>query len=710
VAQIKLNEQINRAQFGGFMVFAYLCTPIAMKRTTTVLLMIMTMLAATKADGRLDTLVLRNVFDYQKKYAVGVEGFQSNVYVKHVYETHKRNATLWAIPSMYAIAKGQRTFVSEQYSRYTFRDVGDYDNRRQVYFTTIPRHRRTMPVLLEFLTPNLYDATIYGDHILSPFNRENRVFYRYRVVNLSGGMARLYFRPRFVKNTQLVSGQALVSIITGRIAEVELNGEFDMIRFQTRSMQGRQGSRALLPRLNETDVEFRFMGNHITSHFEAVFDCPITLPDTVSVKGDRALIDSVRPISLSDREQAIYDAYDSIHRPQPIDSAALVQALTDTLPPTPRRHDYLKEIGWDLIGENLIHSLRAETENGYVKLSPIINPQYLSYSHRKGLSYKLKLGAQYRFNEQLSLRFNPTVGYNFKLHKLYFTAPLRFDFDPAHDGHADIVWGNGNRIGNSSVVDEIIAEQGSDTELEGKDLDMFDDLHLRVSGSYQPLKWLNVETGLVFHKRQSANADAMRQYGKPTEYRSLAPMLSVKLRPWAKAPLLSIDYERGLKGEHIDLAYERWEADVSMKHRMHRMQTLNLRVGGGVYTRKDHNYFMDFSNFRDENLPEGWDDDWTGNFQLLSSRLYNTSMYYVRGNISYESPLLLASLVPLVGRYVERERAYASSLLIADHSPYTELGYGFTCRFFSIGFFASFFNLQYQEMGAKFTFELFRRW
>ena len=693
----------------------YLCTNIAsrtppVKKKVLILFMLMFVLTASKAVGQLDTLVLARIFTYQQHYASGVEGFQSNVYVKHLYETQKRNAMLWAIPSMYAIAKGERQFVSEQYSRFTFRDIDDYENRRQVYYTTIPHHRRTMPLLMEFLTPNLYDAAIYGDHILSPFNRSNRVFYRYRVNNLSGGLARVYFRPRFVNNTQLVNGQALVVIETGRILQVELNGEFDMIRFQTRSMQGAQGARSLLPRLNETDVEFKFLGNHIKSHFEAVFDCPVTLPDTFSVKGDRQLIDSVRPISLSEREQAIYDYYDSIHRPQPTDSAALLQALNDTMPPPPRHHDYLKEIGWDLIGENLIRSLRANSENGYVKLSPIINPQYLSYSHRKGLSYKLKLGARYNFSDKMSLSFNPTVGYNFKIRKFYFTAPFRFDFDREHEGHADIIWGNGNRISNSSVVDEIIAEQGSDEGLDGKDLDRFDDLHLRVSGNYRPLRWLSLETGLVFHKRQSANVAAMRQYGKPTEYRSLAPMLSLKIRPWEHAPLFSIDYERGLKGENIDLAYERWEADASLKYRMVRMQTLNMRIGGGIYTRKDKNYFMDFSNFRDENLPEGWDDDWTGNFQLLSSRLYNSSKYYLRGNVSYESPLLLFSMVPLVGRYVERERAYVSTLFIAHTRPYTEWGYGFTCRYFSMGFFASFFNLKYEEIGAKFTFELFRRW
>ena len=683
--------------------------------------MTLLMLVATRAATRTDSLVLLRVFSYQQNYTKGIDGFTTNVYSKHVYQTHRRNATLWVIPSMYALASGQRTFISEQYSKFTFRAIDDYETHSQVYYTTIPHYHRPMPVLLEFLMPNLYHPTLYGDHILSPFNRSNRVFYRYRIVNLTKALARLYFRPRFVNNTQLVSGQAIIEKSTGRIMQAEMNGEFDMIRFKTFTMQGTNGTRALLPRMNRTDIDFHFMGNHITSHFEAVFDCPITLPDSVSVRGDRHLIDSVRPYSLTEKEQAIYDYYDSLHHaasptrtictPDSTDTLQpAASALPDTLSTRKTRHNYLKEIGWDMIGENLIKSLKAQSGNAYVKLSPLINPQYISYSQRKGFSYKLKLGAQYNFSENVNLNFRPTLGYNLKLHQLYYKAPLRLTFNSDRDGHINMEVGNGNRISNSSVIDEIRAETGNETEGEGQQLDLFDDLYFNLSASYSLLSWLNIEPGFVVHRRYTVNRQAMRYYKKSTKYRSFAPMISVKIRPYENAPLLTIDYERGLHSQHNDLAYERWEADLAIKHRMTRMQLFNMRLGGGLYTRRDHNYFMDFSNFRDENLPEGWDDDWSGNFQLLSSRLYNASSYYVRGNISYESPLLLASMTPLLGRYVERERAYISSLVIDHTRLYSELGYGFTCRFFSMGVFASFLATKYQEMGCKFTFELFRRW
>ncbi len=702
-----------------------------MRRTLVLLACLLTFSVSSgsvnaKLQG-LDSLVFSRLFSYQKNHQQEIKGYSTNVYTKLLHQTHRRNFTLWTVPTMYTIAKGRRTFMSEQYSRFTFNDFGKFENHRQVYYTTIPRNRSTMNVAVEYLVPNFYGPTIYRDHILSPFCRENRVYYRYTVERSSDQEARLRFRPRFIKNTQLVRGQALVHIPTGRLVQVELEGEFDMIHFRTRTMMGTDSIRAFLPRITQLFGEFKFAGNHITTNIESVFDCPITLPDTVNVDGDEHLIDSLRPIPLSAEERFVYANYRQRHpapatqEPTPAPSGASGDTVVappaapqDTTPtaPTRRHHNYWKEIGWDLIGEHLIRSLRAETKDGegYVKLSPIINPQYISYSHRKGFSYKMKLGARYNFSPNVFAELNPNIGYNFKLREFYWTVPLYFVYNPRLEGRFMLIWGNDNRIGNASVLDEIRQEHGDLPELTEKQLDIFDDKYIRFTHNIAPLKWLNIEAGLVYHRRRALNRADMERFGKPTLYSSFAPSVEIKLQPWAKAPLLCIDYERGIKGNDVNITYERWEADLSLKHKMRRTQTLNLRVGGGFYTDRNKNYFLDFSNFRDDNLPEGWDDDWTGNFQLLSSDLYNASNYYIRGNVSYEAPMLAAAMVPILGRYIERERVYLSTLNTSRTALYSELGYGFTCRYFSIGLFASFDRTRYKEMGAKFTFELFRRW
>ena len=714
-----------------------------MKNSRPIFIVLLLLVLATckslAKPSRQDSILLERIFSFQRNYTHEVRGFATNVYVKHLYQTHQRNFTLWAIPTTYAIAKGQRTFVSEQYSRLYFRSIKDFENIRQVYYTTIPRNRRTLSILSELITPNLYETTLYGDHILSPFSRDNKRHYVYSSAYLGNGKVRLYFRPRVVPNTQLVRGKAIVNRSTGQVEQLEMEGEFDMIRFRTLTMQGDYGVRALLPKLCKTSIEFKFAGNHVTSDFTALFDCPITLPDTIDVKGDRQLIDSIRPISLSEEESAVYHIYDSLHA-EPADTIAADTLMADSLYPTlasvmpqftqasmpfdtlstqaieeeenkHEHHDLWKEIGWDIIGSNLIHSLETENERGSIELSPLLNPQYISYSREKGVTYKMKLWGEYHFSPTTWLKTRPRGGYRFRLHDFYFDIPIWLYYTPKSNGVWYLNISKSNRIGSSDVLNDIVAKTGESIEtVDNREWHYFNDLMYQLSHSIQVTPWLTVASGLTFHHRKGIHDNTLRRLGLTSVFKSLAPAVSINWRPWAKAPMFTIDYERAFKFGPLNIDYERWEGDVAVKRRLPSMQTINMRAGAGIYTRKGKNHFLDFSNFRDNNLPEGWDDDWSGDFQLLDSRLYNESRYYIRGNISYESPLLCTFLIPGVGRYIERERFYWNGLSIQNTRFYSELGYGFTTRYFSVGLFTSFLNVKYQEMTAKFTFELFRRW
>lgn len=671
-------------------------------------------------DEHLDSLVLARIFSYQQNFVSNTDSFSTNVYVKFHYQTIRRNMVLWSIPHGYSIANGERNFVSEQYSRMSFNGTDDHENNVQVSCTTIPHNRSTMPTLTEFLTPQLFNAALYDDHVLSPFNRENSRYYHYHIYKIHEHIVRIHFRPRLYNNTQLVHGQALVDSRTGYIEQAEINGEFDMIRFKTLTTQGTHGPRALLPHFIQTDIRFKFMGNDIVSHFEAVYDCPITLPDTLYAKGDQHLMDSIRPIALSADEQAVYEEYNrQMQQKERMKAKAgkddkhtkEADSLAQNREDTPKqKRNYWEEIGWDMIGSNLVHTISTSSKNGWIKVFPLINPQYISYSDSKGFAYRIKLGARYQFNQQQYVAFEPKLGYNFKLHEFYYTLPFEFTYNDRLNGRILTQFVRDNHIRNRTILNEITEEQGDVPELENKKLDVFNNYNFSIRNVISPTQWLTLEAGFVYHYYRSISPSEMKLFNKPVTYNLLAPTIGIKIRPWKNAPMFSLDFERGLKNKVCDLSYTRWEADISYTHKMARLQRLNLRFGGGLYSDKEKNYFMDFANFRDNNLPESWDDDWAGNFQLLSADRYNASKYYLRSNISYESPLLAVSMIPLVGHYVERERVYLSSLSIAHTRVYSELGYGFTCRFFSMGLFAGFLNADYQSMGCKFTFELFRRW
>ena len=342
-------------------------------------------------------------------------------------------------------------------------------------------------------------------------------------------------------------------------------------------------------------------------------------------------------------------------------------------------------------------------------MSPILDPSYISYSQTHGFAYKLKLSSHYKFNNKHMLEFQPWCGYNFKYRKFYFTLPLYYSYHPERHGMVTAIYGNGNRIGSSTITDEIRKEFGDTVRLNDKMSDLFNDNFLTISNNIMITDGLDLSTGFTYHHRSAYNPEELQKYGKPKSYKSFAPMITLKIKPWQYGPLLSVDYERGLNGIiGSDIDYERWEFDGSLKYLMKPLRKFNARVGCGFYTRKEKNYFVDYMHFRDNKLPGGWDDDWSGDFQLLDSRWYNESSYYIRAHGSYETPFLIATWLPILGHIIEKERLYVSALSIDNTRPYSEIGYGFSTRFVSIGLFTSFVGSDFQRFDCKFTFELFR--
>ena len=656
------------------------------------------------AKQKADTLVLERIFDYQKQVTPKFKGFEDYVYAKFRFNVEKRNFTLWLIPSMYVVAKDPREYIRESYSKVLFNSVHDYKISNQVLAGTVRRNRKAMPTLLDYATPNIYEIALYNGHMLSPFNRHNRHYYHYTEKRQDDSTTRMDFRPKLY-NTQLVNGYAFVETKTGRIIRTVLNGEFDMITFRTDIQLDEQGNP--IPEKCVTAATFRFSGNRISALFSANYHCQTSLPDSIERVSSREKMDSIRPEPLTETDKRIYEEYDLAHQPDTIP--------IDTLAEEKKRKSFprvLKKILWDTIGDQLVTPIAAESEAAEFYLSPIINPLYLRYSGSRGVSYKMRLRTRYTFSPHRYLTLNPTFGYSFKLHQFYFTAPLRMTYNPKRNGYAEIVWGNGNRISNSSVMDQINHEHSDTIDFKDKDMDKFTDYYVELFNNIMVFDWLDIETGIVYHQRVALNKELMRQYDVPTEYRSFAPKIGIKLSPWLnKGPVIAIDYERSFKNVfESNIEYERWELDGQWKIRLPGLRLLNLRTGYGFYTDKHENYFLDYANFRDNNLPEDWEDDWSGNFQLLDSRLYNESDYYIRMNISYESPLLFATWIPYLGKYIEKERLYLSNVMLDHTRPYQEIGYGFTNRYISVGLFASFLGLKFQKFGISMDFELFRRW
>ena len=133
--------------------------------------------------------------------------------------------------------------------------------------------------------------------------------------------------------------------------------------------------------------------------------------------------------------------------------------------------------------------------------------------------------------------------------------------------------------------------------------------------------------------------------------------------------------------------YERIEASAEQMIRLQGVRSIAYHIGMGCFTNQKDLYFVDYVDFANRNLPQGWNDDIGGTFQSLDGRWYNASSHYVRGNMTYEAPFILLYPVSRLLSFIQKERIYGGILFMPHLNPYIELGYGFATHIFDAGIF-----------------------
>ncbi|MBQ0086006.1 MAG: hypothetical protein KBS65_07215 [Prevotella sp.] len=644
-------------------------------------------------------LLIQKIYDYPKSlYPLDKDTIVSNTYIKYNIDTQQRNVLLWLIPNMYPYAKDKKKKnVGESYNRATYY----FKNGDDIHFDIEPyvaiktnSHGTTdgVKAVMTYISPFIYNECLISEHLLSPFNETNRKYYKYETSNTNGDITTIHFKP-FRKNTQLVSGLAEVNNKSGQVMTCEFYFEYDMMSMVMTVTQGREGIRSLLPNICYIKSRFSILGNKQKCMYMALYDqSPEFDEDEINTADKQAVISKNRPIELSAWEKEVYAEYDKVQNEQ--DTAHVG-----------KKNKYRQWI--DDVGENMVKTQHVEVGNTNMSLSPIANIFGFDYSRRRGLSYSMEANLNYNISQNKSLSLCPEFGINFKIPQFFYKIPLSFIYNRKKEGKLTLEVANGNRIVNSSIIDDI-KTTGIIPEI--SDQDLFKNFTLQISNTNRIAHNVNMTIGANYYRRIAVDEDFYRLYDKPSRFYTFAPNIQVDYRFWDRGPLLSINYEQGIEAFGCDIKYSRFEADGKWKINLNKLRILSLRLGTGTFFNRSQTYFVEYKNFHENNLPERWHDEWSGNFQLLNSQYYNISKYYVRANATYESPLIFLYRLPLVGQYMEAERAYLNILTVEDLHPYVEIGYGFTNRLFSCAVYTNMIHGKFDEIGFNLTLELFDEW
>ena len=697
-----------------------------------------------------DTLI-QHIYQSAQHYSQIVEEYNAQLYIKERLEIHKNNRLIRYVPSMYRFEKGIKNYVNESVSEVHYTSPNIFDRRIIAVSNTLPRDKGQLTDIFDYITLNIYSTTMMTNKLLSPLDRKNGSFYTYLLDAIEGPSDSLRYKiliiPKF-RSTQLVEGFMWVKDHDYTIENIYFEGMQDVIRFKIGVEMGKDGGTKYLPVKYDLNIRFKFVGNDIEMNGLAVMNYDTVKlyqegdqkrkrlnkhhhdltgsynlsADTVQQVHDKDFFAFVRPTPLTVGEALIYDQWYLRH---------------NTLDSVFVKKETKSKVFWGQLGDALISSYYLNLSNiGSVKCSPLLNPVSLDYSHSRGLSYRQKFKYNRIFtNSDRLLKITPQIGFNFKDRMLYAKLDASFQYWPQKQGEFEVHVGNGNRIYSSVVIDRIHQVTDTISDLEKAKLDYFKDVYLNLFNSIEVVNGLNIKAGVSIHWRSLVNDSHKElEHKVPTKewaqirditssYNSFAPRIQVQFTPGlyyymngkrkinlqSKFPTFMVDYERGIKGVWgSNGAHERWEFDVQQNIALGNIRSIGYRVSAGLFTKQEDMYFIDFENFRKHNIPENWNDEIGGTFQLLNSHWYNASRKYLRGHVTYESPFILLKPFNRILEKIQQERLYVGVLNMPGLRPYIELGYGVGTHIFDAAIFVSSMNGNYDKVGFKITFELFQ--
>lgn len=688
-----------------------------------------------------------------------IEEYHTNLYTKGYIHIKKSNFLINYVPSMFKIKKGEREYMTESFSElhYTAPDI--FDRKIKACHSTIDKLRKFNNEIFDYFDINVYSNSLFDVKLISPLSHNAVKYYKYKIDSVypdeSGNyLYHISFIPKY-NSYQLIEGHMDIYDETWKVNEFRFEGRSEYMNYICNIYMGdnKFHSDELLPLRFDSEMTFHLLGNVIDGYFTICLDstsvkltdknevktdnkskCDLTMSYTLRndtsafLLADSNYFNKRRPIPLTEKEKSIYEQY---YAKKEIE---IEKDNTDNeLKIKTKNKLFWSDVSDILVGNYSINSPQI----GRVRFSSLINPFLLSYSGKDGFSYKQNIRYQRFFRNNKLLSTEPMVGYNFHYNEFYWRVPVKFEYIPEKRASIGLMVGNGNRIYNSEILDEIKDIPDSIFNFDNIHLEYFRDLYADIEHSFEITNGLTVDAGIAIHYRKAIKkSDFTKPENIPVElrneyddkfrdkYTSFAPRVKVSWTPMqyyykvdnrkinlhSKWPTYSFSYERGIKGVlNNSSQFESLEFDIQHTISFRLLRSLYYRAGAGIFTNKEETFFVDFRNFSKNNLPIGWNDDIGGTFQILDRRWYNASKEYLRANLTYEAPFLLTSYIFKRLPNILNERIYFGILTMPHLNPYIELGYGIGTHFFDFGVFLSNKNGKFHDAGLKLTIELFNR-
>jgi hypothetical protein len=694
-------------------------------------------LSAKDVYNKADSIIAKVLAnkDFYGKY---IEAYDATAYIKGNSSVKKKNILYRYAPVfLYLDTKEDHTFV-ESIAHIHF-DAPNYfthqilaTNGSKISADDI-RER-----IMQFLNVNVYNTTLFNNHILFPGIKEVFKYYRFEYISQTDTLNRRIHQIQVIPKAsgpQLISGFLYVTDDLCTIFRFDLEGKFYFSKFRVETEFGLPEKDFLLPLKTHISFHLNLLGNEVTSHYFSFFRYDYIQKRNTDVESKTIDYDLSNYFyrSTDSLPVTMHEKFWEENRPVALTPYEESLMKANTSEPQPKTFGNLLQNSW-LFSQGIGTPKRFNYNNRYISYSGLLNPLKLAYSKLDGIVYWQEFRCRKINQAEQELQFNPNVGFLFQRKQIYFTIPVRWLFQPQKMGDLGFIFRNRNQAYNSTIIDMIEKEIPDTIRFSDFNLEYYRHYSFGLEGKYE------IANGLLF--RAGANYDwYVPIKGKSRvnirsdidlkedvtdlvadQYRVFLPSLSLIWTPRqfyringkrkeyvaSHFPTFSVECSWGIKGiGKSNSNYTQLEADMQQKIPVGLMSAFQYYIGAGKFLKTHSLYFADFDLFQKNNFPKSWDDPIGGVFHLLNGDWYNVSRSYAQAHLMYEFPCTVSRFFfRNISKDILKERISFSQLYMPLLPCYTEIGYGIGNFIGNIDFFVSFNKGKQESFGARLAFEL----
>ena len=672
-----------------------------------------------KADS-----IINLVLSHKELYKNYIQSYNAEVYVKGNSFVKKKNILLrYAPDALYLDKKGKNSFT-ESFFDIHFESPNHFTQQVKAIDGTQMEINDVQNRVMQFLSINIYNPTIFNDQFLTPGIKDTHKYYRFKYISSADSLGHLIHKIEIIpliRSQKLVSGYLYIVDGLWTIFSSDIKGRSSFFKFRVETEFGLPDNDFLLPLNTQITFQMDLLGNTVINHYYSSFkyssisryqtdtkqqrikynlsDHFNVQIDTIPIFKDSLFWDENRPVPLTDYERSL------------LDSRVRMQKDEDSLSVSGK--------SW-YFSQGLITPKRFNFNQTQFRYSGLLNPFKLAYSKRDGISYWQQFGLNKKYNNGQEIEFRPNVGFLFQKKEFYFNTPMRWIFQPLKMGEVSFSLGNRNQSYSSTIINEIRRDVLDSVGFKNLELDYFRHFYSEINSKYEIANGLLLQAGIDYDWYNPVNPKKEVPNPLLNKYRNFSPTLGVTWTPrqyyringkkkeyvGSFFPTLSFEYERGIKDFlKGDSDYERVELDIQQKVSLGLLRSFQYYVGAGTFTRTKSIYFADFNKFQRHNFPQSWNDPIGGVFHLLNGEWYNASTSYVQAFFMYESPFSFLRLFRGITKDIITERFYLSQLYTPLLPSYTEIGWGIGNFIGNAGAFVSLEQGRFESFGVKAVLE-----